>query len=84
MQVVNISGNQDLCYYNFLCANPGVFLNDFNHVFSNIGYILIGILYVVIVIYRQTAIRPLKVNTGLQKVHRQCLGWVNFCLFFSR
>lgn len=22
LQVVNVTGNQDICYYNFLCAHP--------------------------------------------------------------
>lgn len=22
VQVVNVTGNQDICYYNFLCAHP--------------------------------------------------------------
>ncbi|XP_023227870.1 SID1 transmembrane family member 1-like isoform X3 [Centruroides sculpturatus] len=47
--VLNVTGNEDICYYNFLCAHPlGVF-SDFNHVFSNIGYIMLGILFLLLV-----------------------------------
>lgn len=48
-QVLNQSGNQDLCYYNFLCAHPLGYLSDFNHVYSNLGYVLLGGLFVFIV-----------------------------------
>ncbi len=47
--VTSATGDLDRCYYNFLCANPlGVFM-DFNHVFSNVGYILLGLLFVFLV-----------------------------------
>ncbi|KAK7086421.1 SID1 transmembrane member 1-like, partial [Halocaridina rubra] len=44
--VLDVTGNQDLCYYNFWCAHPLGPLSDFNHVFSNISYILFGILFI--------------------------------------
>lgn len=50
--VLQQTGNQDLCYYNFLCSYPLGFLSDFNHVFSNIGYFLLGLLFVFLV-YRR-------------------------------
>lgn len=51
-QVLKETGNQDLCYYNFLCAYPLGFLSDFNHVYSNIGYVLLGLLFVGLVLRR--------------------------------
>ena len=47
--VFSKSGNQDLCYYNFWCAKPYSVFSSFNNVFSNIAYILLGILYFLIV-----------------------------------
>ena len=47
--VLNQTGNEDLCYYNFLCAHPWGLLSDFNHVFSNLGYVMLGGLFMVIV-----------------------------------
>ncbi|RVE40342.1 hypothetical protein evm_015008 [Chilo suppressalis] len=44
-RLLNQSGNQDLCYFNFLCAHPLMFLSDFNHVYSNLGYVLLGLLF---------------------------------------
>lgn len=40
-----MSGSLDMCYYNFLCAHPVGALSDFNHVFSNLGYLLLGALF---------------------------------------
>ncbi|BFZ13846.1 hypothetical protein BsWGS_16884 [Bradybaena similaris] len=52
-RVLNASGNQDLCYYNFDCAHPlRPYLSSFNNVFSNIGYVMLGILFILIV-YRR-------------------------------
>ncbi|KAK5638986.1 hypothetical protein RI129_013281 [Pyrocoelia pectoralis] len=51
--VLNDTGNQDLCYYNFLCAHPLGFISDFNHLFSNIGYIVFGILFILLVCKRE-------------------------------
>ncbi|CAD6207953.1 GSCOCG00003211001-RA-CDS [Cotesia congregata] len=29
--VLHVTGNQDLCYYNFLCSHPFFWFSDFNH-----------------------------------------------------
>jgi len=47
--VVNTTGNEDTCYYNFLCAIPYGVLSAFNNVFSNVGYMMLGILYLLLV-----------------------------------
>ncbi|XP_028165167.1 SID1 transmembrane family member 1-like isoform X1 [Ostrinia furnacalis] len=39
------TGDQDLCYYNFLCAHPVGSLSDFNHVYSNVGYVVLGLIF---------------------------------------
>ncbi|XP_072386830.1 SID1 transmembrane family member 1-like isoform X1 [Diabrotica undecimpunctata] len=52
-RVLNETGQQDLCYYNFLCAHPLGVLGDFNHVFSNIGYVLLGVLFLIITYLRE-------------------------------
>lgn len=51
-RVLDDTGNQDLCFYNFRCAHPLGPLSDFNHVFSNISYILFGILFVGVCVRR--------------------------------
>lgn len=51
--VLHVTGNQDLCYYNFLCAHPLGLLSDFNHVFSNLGYIVLGLLFILLTYFRE-------------------------------
>ena len=47
------TGNQDLCYYNFLCSTPVhtniIKIADFNHIFSNIHYVVFGLLFIYLV-----------------------------------
>ncbi|KAF5273976.1 hypothetical protein FQA39_LY01092 [Lamprigera yunnana] len=51
-RLVNISGNLDYCYYNFLCAHPAFEISDFNHIYSNIGYGFMGMLFLFVTSYR--------------------------------
>ncbi|XP_066463098.1 SID1 transmembrane family member 2 isoform X2 [Eleutherodactylus coqui] len=51
--VVNVTGNQDICYYNFLCAHPLGSLSAFNNILSNLGYIMLGLLFLIIVLHRE-------------------------------
>jgi len=45
MDEIENTGNMDICFYNAYCRKPlGVF-KDFGHVFSNIGYIILGITF---------------------------------------
>ena len=48
-----ITGNQDICYYNDLCRKPLGLVRDFNHVFSNLGYCVFGLLFMLIVLIKQ-------------------------------
>jgi hypothetical protein len=45
-------GNQDLCWYNHLCARPFGPVYAFNAVFSNIGYVALGFLFVLITAHK--------------------------------
>ncbi|CAB3237559.1 unnamed protein product [Arctia plantaginis] len=64
MMVVQ-TGNQDLCYYNFLCAHPLGFLSDFNHVYSNIGYVVLGVIFLAQVRHRQLKSRKQPQDMGI-------------------
>ena len=47
-----MTGNQDLCYYNFKCARRLGVLSSFNSLYSNIGYVMLGLLFLILV-YRR-------------------------------
>lgn len=67
-KVLHETGNQDICYYNFLCAHPFKVFSDFNHVFSNSGYVLLGILFFFLVWRRDIMHKKaMKINPRLDK-----------------
>lgn len=66
--VTNSTGNQDMCYYNFLCAHPLGAVRDFNHIFSNLGYVMLGILFILIVSRKDY------LQTKLSLEHRKKFG----------
>uniref|UniRef100_A0ABD2X204 SID1 transmembrane family member 1 n=1 Tax=Trichogramma kaykai TaxID=54128 RepID=A0ABD2X204_9HYME len=51
--MLHMTGNHDLCYYNFLCSHPLMVFSDFNHIFSNLGYVMLGALFMTIVYTRE-------------------------------
>ncbi|CAF3128958.1 unnamed protein product [Rotaria sp. Silwood2] len=52
---IDSSGNEDICYFNFLCIRQFAMLTAFNSVFSNIGYCALGLLFLIIVYRRDKA-----------------------------
>ena len=46
---LNESGNEDSCYFNFLCMVKSGPFAAFNNIFSNVGYILLGIMFIIVV-----------------------------------
>ncbi|XP_044017812.1 SID1 transmembrane family member 1-like [Aphidius gifuensis] len=52
-RVLQETGNQDSCYYNFLCSHPFFGFSDFNHVFSNFAYVLLGLLFILLTYVRE-------------------------------
>ncbi len=47
------SGDQDLCYYNFLCTVPSFNLTNFNNILSNSYYLICGCLFMILTWNRQ-------------------------------
>ncbi|XP_072835479.2 SID1 transmembrane family member 2 isoform X2 [Pogona vitticeps] len=66
--VVNVTGNQDICYYNFLCAHPLGNLSAFNNILSNLGYILLGLLFLLLILQRE-----ISYNRALMHHNRQAM-----------
>ena len=53
--VINETGSDDVCYYNYLCRYQFGIFQDYGHLFTNIPYIFCGILFYIIVRIRQKA-----------------------------
>lgn len=56
LQVLYRTGDNDLCYYNYRCARPLGYIIDFNHIYSNIGYVLFGIAFMLFANFRQRSL----------------------------
>ncbi|KAH0623381.1 hypothetical protein JD844_031654, partial [Phrynosoma platyrhinos] len=79
--VVNVTGNQDICYYNFLCAHPLGNLSAFNNILSNLGYILLGLLFLLIILQREINYNRALMRNDLQVV--ECGIPKHFGLFYA-
>lgn len=56
------TGNYDLCYFNYYCAHRLGTFHDFNHIFSNLGYLICGPVFICIVYLRQNTVE--KISSG--------------------
>ncbi|XP_034023793.1 SID1 transmembrane family member 2 isoform X2 [Thalassophryne amazonica] len=79
--VVNVTGNQDICYYNFLCAHPLGALSAFNNIVSNLGYVMLGLLFLLIVLKREIIHKRALVRNDLNAV--ECGIPKHFGLFYA-
>ena len=61
------TGDQDNCYYNFLCQRPLAKLRDFNHIFSNLGYVILGFLFMLVVYKKESYSKLLKKTQGVPR-----------------
>ena len=50
------AGNRDRCYHNHGCARPYGPLPDFNHMISNMGYIIYGLFFILIVFIKSQCV----------------------------
>ena len=64
-EAMSDDGNQDICYFNFLCSIPVGVVKDFNHIFSNVFYIWFGALFILLVASKES--RRKKLMASLNK-----------------
>ncbi|XP_028275286.1 SID1 transmembrane family member 2 isoform X3 [Parambassis ranga] len=79
--VVNVTGNQDICYYNFLCAHPLGALSASNNILSNLGYVMLGLLFLLIVLKRDIVHNRALVRNELNAL--ECGIPKHFGLFYA-
>ncbi|XP_042270769.1 SID1 transmembrane family member 2 isoform X2 [Thunnus albacares] len=79
--VVNVTGNQDICYYNFMCAHPLGALSAFNNILSNLGYVMLGLLFLLIVLKRDIVHNRALVRNDLNAL--ECGIPKHFGLFYA-
>ncbi|XP_029027401.1 SID1 transmembrane family member 2 isoform X2 [Betta splendens] len=79
--VVNVTGNQDICYYNFLCAHPLGALSASNNILSNVGYVMLGLLFLLIVLKRDIVHKRALVRNELNAL--ECGIPKHFGLFYA-
>jgi hypothetical protein len=60
---------QDLCYFNFLCAQKLGLVSDFNHIFSNLGYVMLGVLFVFVAYGRDLV--PIQLISFCRKLQKK-------------
>lgn len=54
----SVTGSQDLCYHNFLCSKHWTIFSDFNHVVSNLPYMIYGIMFALLVLFKSSKLPP--------------------------
>lgn len=59
-QSEDIDGNFDNCFYNELCSHGFTVVPSFNNSWSNVSYIMLGILFCFVVHYREKLIKDIK------------------------
>ena len=57
VQIIYAGGDQDSCFYNYKCVHPLGIINTFNGVWSNIPFLLLGLLFMLVVTVRFAATR---------------------------
>ncbi|CAL8133381.1 unnamed protein product [Orchesella dallaii] len=53
-QVAHLTGDSDMCYYNSRCAHPFAIFLDFNHIVSNLPYVIFGFMIFVFTKYHKS------------------------------
>ena len=65
------TGNNDICYFNARCQNPLLYSSaflDFNHFYSNIGYVMLGLTFNLIVFLKDKEYQKHEKNLKQRKI----------------
>lgn len=79
-QLITLSGNHDLCYFNSLCSHPWrlsnhLTLTAFNNICSNVGYFMLGLLLIIITYRRRNVYHAVEViNTPFITNRKERVG----------
>ncbi|XP_018649472.1 hypothetical protein Smp_152020 [Schistosoma mansoni] len=76
------TGNEDLCYYNFECAHSLGIFTAFNNIISNIGYVMLGLLFLVLTARRDILHRRTKNLNPNSQLYGNQIFWIIFTIFF--
>jgi len=49
MVFLNRTGSDEACFFNYGCARPWWIFDSFNHIYSNVGYIWFGVVFICLV-----------------------------------
>merc|ERR1719430_537587 len=68
-----IDGNQDHCFFNFACLKPGLVtgLTMWNHILSNVGYMFLGLLFLLITFVKENVVLRRKLKQLEEKPTRE-------------
>ncbi|TRY73441.1 hypothetical protein TCAL_06992 [Tigriopus californicus] len=53
--VESLTGSMEHCYHNYYCSKPWFFLDDFNHIVSNLPYLIYGLVFVILVRFKSAS-----------------------------
>ena len=74
-QPQELIGSRDLCYHNFRCSRPFYVFSDFNHIISNMSFVIFGVAFMVLV-WRKSRKLP-KPYKGYQEQTGKCYKFTN-------
>ncbi|CAG7729548.1 unnamed protein product, partial [Allacma fusca] len=68
------TGQTDLCYRNYLCSHRILSWDDFNHIYSNIVYVLLAVVFCIFVRLYEKKVQGLEVKWQEQGVRKGDIG----------
>ena len=81
------TGSLDICYYNYLCRISSKYFQDYANVFSNVSFILCGIIYIFLVYIRRQRRRKAMIEINYKhKTSNKNFNqkvWKELCAIYS-